>query len=171
MKRLFFALWPDQSIRKRCISVMEQLKIYGRPVDPNNLHVTLLFLGATDPEQEQVLSKAASKTSLTPITLVFDQISYWKKPAICCLSSREVDRAAILLAEQLRDTAVAIGMEVDLRLFKPHITLLRKSRSIPVLTIRPIVWQTNRFCLVESSATQSGVSYRVIESWQSTATE
>lgn len=171
MKRLFFALWPDAALRQLCVTEMPKLKAYGKPVLPANIHVTLLFLGATDTDRQRALSEFASTITIEPMTLAFDKLSYWKKPAVYCLTSTSGNAAVSELAGQLSRAAASLGMEVDNRPFKPHVTLLRKARFSPVhdRIPQPIVWTADNFCLVESCSTPSGVEYRVIRRWQAAA--
>ncbi len=166
LKRLFFALWPDADTRQRCVAVTRQLEGYGRAVAANNIHVTLLFLGQTDSDQQQSLSQRAAKIAVEPMNLSFDRLSYWPKPAVCCLTSRVFDPSVLHLVEQLRHAAQTIGMPVEQRVYQPHVTLLRKSRpttALPVIT--PIRWQAERFCLVESCSLPGGVEYRLVARW------
>ncbi len=171
MKRLFFALWPDEVARQLCVDEMRKLKAYGKPVAPTNIHVTLLFLGATDAERQRELSEFASTITIKPMTLAFDKLSYWKKPAVCCLTSSSGDAAVSALVEQLSRAAASLGIEVDNRPFKPHVTLLRKALFSPLLDqiLEPIVWNADDFCLAESRSTPPGVEYRVIKRWQAAA--
>lgn len=172
MKRLFFALWPDAAARQLCVTEARKLKAYGKPVLPANIHVTLVFLGATDAERQKALAEFASTITIEPMALAFDKLSYWSKPAVYCLTSSCGNPAVSVLAEQLKRAAARSGMDVDNRRFKPHVTLLRKARFSPLLDQlpQPIVWTADDFCLVESCSTPSGVEYRVIERWQAAAT-
>ena len=48
-KRLFLALWPDDDVRNQLSAVLKSaghpILSGGTPVKPENLHMTLLFLG------------------------------------------------------------------------------------------------------------------------------
>lgn len=171
MKRLFFALWPDIAVRQLCVTEMRKLKAYGKPVLPANIHVTLLFLGATDAERQRALSEFASTIMIEPMVLAFDKLSYWKRPAVYCLTSSRGNTAVLALVERLSQAAANLGMDVDSRPFKPHVTLLRKARFSPLIDKipQPIVWAADSFCLVESCSMPSGVEYRVIKRWQAAA--
>ena len=57
-KRLFFALWPDETTRSGLAKAARQWT--RRPVPADNLHMTLQFLGACDAEQEACYIEAAS---------------------------------------------------------------------------------------------------------------
>ncbi len=167
MKRLFFALWPDETTRQKCSDVIDKLSGLGlRPVAAKNLHVTLLFLGNIDADQEAAVTAAADTLSVpSAMSVTFDALSYWKKPAIYCLTGRRFDQSIAELAEQLAAIAFQYGIKVDERPFKAHITLARKAR-IPIdIEFKPIVWRSDAFCLVESCSNKDGVEYRVIKRW------
>jgi 2'-5' RNA ligase len=165
MKRLFFALWPDQAIRTQCCRVMDKLPATElRPVVASNLHVTLLFLGSVNAEQEAAIVAEAACLPVLPMRLTFNGMSYWKKPGILCLTSDDFDRQVVVLSEQLGAIAVRNGIRIDERRFCPHITLARKVKQAYDLEFEPIVWQAEDFCLVESCSLPDGVEYRVIYS-------
>jgi 2'-5' RNA ligase len=51
--RLFFALWPDDAVRARLTGVVDSLRrtVSGKWVKPDNLHITLAFLGDIESER------------------------------------------------------------------------------------------------------------------------
>lgn len=171
MKRLFFALWPDQMLRNRCATLQRSLpKLEScRPVDPGNFHVTLVFLGGIEPELESALVHAAGGIEFESVEIVFDRISFWRKPGIVCLTSSDPDLKATALADHLSSIAASFGHPVDERPFKPHVTLVKKVRQDVRAEIEPIVWRADAFCLVESCSVTGGVEYRVIRRWPSVA--
>jgi len=166
MKRLFFALWPDDAIRRQCCLIIEKIGVATvRPVEPNNLHATLLFLGNIDAEQEIAITAAAATVSVSSMALRFDRLSYWRKPGILCLTSQHVDPEAASLARQLAEIATQYGVTIDERPFRPHVTLARKAKAPVVAEFEPIVWISEAFCLVESCSAAEGVAYRVVKRW------
>lgn len=167
MKRLFFAFWPDDATRRQCRDVANRLSGEGlRPVASTNLHVTLLFLGNIDAGQETGISAAADTLSVPPVMeLTFDRLSFWKKPAIYCLTGHRFDSEIAVLLEQLAGIATQYGVTVDERPFKPHITLARKAKAPVEVEFQPIIWRAEALCLVESCSTTDGVEYRVIKRW------
>ncbi len=64
------------------------------------------------------------------------------------------------------DAAVAsCGIQTDKRPYLPHITLARHAGHLPDITIKPIVWRAESFCLVESCSEPDGVQYKVMQRW------
>ena len=162
MKRLFFALWPDESARQQCRKITRAVHGYGRSVSPNNLHVTL---GSVDQAKEEAMIAAADKVVVEPMTLTFNQLHLWKRPGVVCLGTGHSDPALSDLVSELTSAAVQNEISVDSRPYKPHVTLLRKAKSLPEIRFKPLVWRIDDFCLVESCSTRNGVEYKVIQRW------
>jgi 2'-5' RNA ligase len=168
MKRMFFALWPDQNTRKQCCEVIAKIsETEMRPVAADNLHVTLLFLGNISSEQEQAMIDTASLLKMPELMLTFDQISYWRKPAVLCLTASHFDQKITAVSQELALMAKQNLIEIDERPFQPHVTLARKVKCAIRLEFTAINWQARDFCLVESCSLAKGVEYRVIKRWQS----
>jgi 2'-5' RNA ligase len=166
-KRLFFALWPDEFTRQRCLSVIQAIDMpQTRAVKAINLHVTLLFLGKVDREKEQILREEASKLYAPELTLSFVKLSFWKKPGILCLSSNTNNRDLIKLVEELGRIAKKLAIPIEDRPYKPHVTLIREAKILTVTEFEPIIWRSNSFCLVESSVNDHQINYNVLERWQ-----
>ncbi len=165
MKRLFFALWPDESTRQKCRKIVRSLHGHGRPVAVTNLHATLVFLGNVNEAQQTAMTEAAAQIVVPPMMLAFNRLAFWKRPAVVCLITEQVDLSLLCLVDQLTAAALKNGIVVDQRPYRPHVTLLRKSKALPELEIKPIDWPVDSFCLVESCSTPNGVEYGVIARW------
>lgn len=165
MKRLFFALWPDDATRKRCGRMVHSVRDFGRPVALSNIHVTLVFLGNVDEAQQAAMQQAAAKIECEPLVLNFKRLAYWKKPAVLCLTAECKDSPVLDLVSQLTEIAIQNAIAVDQRPYRAHVTLLRKAKSLPEMQFELIAWQAREFCLVESRAMPYGVEYRVLERW------
>lgn len=166
MKRLFFALWPDETVRQRCARMAKSIsRPDDKPVRPDNLHMTLVFLGNIDAMTETLFIQAASVIAAPVMTITFDRVSYWRKPRVVCLTGRSGDTGLDSLVSELTAISRTLGIPVDDRPFTPHITLIRKARALKTIEFEPIVWQADAFCLVESCSGPDGVEYRVIRQW------
>ncbi len=165
MKRLFFALWPNDLTRAACARLTQNVAYAGRPVVAANLHVTVLFLGQVDSARQQAMTDAANQITPAAMHLCLDHLAFWKKPAIVCLRSRETDAHLVKLVEQLSLAAEQNGLILEQRHYLPHMTLLRKATTLPPLQFQPVVWRSCGFCLVESCSTPHGVEYRVLQRW------
>jgi len=166
MKRLFFALWPDDETRKRIDQFNQSIKARGlKKVKRNNLHATLVFLGNIDAETQVLISENVQNIRTQSFILNFDQLDYWRKPRILCLTASQHDPKLLALAETIRNAAEVCGIKTEERPYKPHITLARKAVGNVEIEIKPITWRVRSFCLVESCSTPDGVHYQVLKSW------
>ena len=166
MKRLFFALWPDEPTCQQCVEIQNLLlNLSCKPVAMHNLHVTLVFLGNVDAAKEMALLEAATTISARQIQIIFDQLSFWNKPKVLCLTSQVIDSELSNLVKELTNVAKNLAIAVDERLYTPHVTLARKANQTVNLTFEPIIWRANQFCLVESCSTITGVEYRICQTW------
>lgn len=168
-KRLFFALWPDEASRQQCGHLISALRTprRGKAVAADNLHVTLVFLGNVDAQQQQRLCQLAAQLKPAPMALNFDRLTFWRQPRIVCLTSSVEDPATNRLARELADIAVACGIEIDRRPYRPHVTLFRKLDQPLNTDFASIHWQNKDFCLVESISAETGVRYEVLQRWPS----
>lgn len=166
MKRLFFALWPDQSTRSVCLKAQQALMIDdAKPVAADNFHVTLLFLGSVNDSQQTMIERAASQLSIGDVHLYFDKPVFWKKPAVGCLVASQFNHQLAQIAEHLRNIAITQDITIDQRPFTPHVTLFRKLKTPIKQRFDGCDWHSTGFCLVESCTNKQGVEYRVIRQW------
>ncbi|MFA6053376.1 MAG: RNA 2',3'-cyclic phosphodiesterase [Methylobacter sp.] len=167
MSKLFFALWPDDQTRQELVQLSQAIQAAGiKPVHPQNLHVTLVFLGNVDLAAELLVKQGVEAISAEPFVLMFDQISYWSRPKILCLTCQQPAKASVTTLVAALDAAVSsCGIQTDKRPYLPHITLARHAGHLPDITIKPIVWRAESFCLVESCSEPDGVHYKVMQRW------
>lgn len=164
--RLFFALWPDANTRQELIQLSQSLAFNEfKWVPAYNLHVTLVFMGHIDTDATNLIKQSVENITAQPFTLTFDNLSYWSKPKILCLTCRQTSPDAIMLAATLESVVANCGLHTELRPYIPHITLARQARYLPEVTIDPLAWRAEAFCLIESCSKPDGVYYKVIQQW------
>ncbi len=75
-QRLFFALWPEPALQQHLAMTAAALlpRDAGRRVRAENLHCTLVFLGAVEAAQRLCLEDAASLVRAEPFTLTLDRL-------------------------------------------------------------------------------------------------
>jgi len=169
MKRLFFALWPENIIRQQCLDIGKAvLTEPARLVRPAYIHVTLLFLGNIDTGKEESFKQALATVQVSCMSLCFNRLSFWKKPGILCLTTPNNYPEVETLVGMLSKLAEELGIQTDERPFKPHITLVKKATKLTPLEFDPINWHSSSFCLVESVNCPNGIEYRIVEEWGGT---
>jgi RNA 2',3'-cyclic 3'-phosphodiesterase len=165
--RLFFAVWPDAEMRARIAQSLSLLALpKGSSVAIENLHITLVFLGALDPRQQRLAEVVAKRVRMPVFDLVLDTFGYWARARVAWLGIKNVPPDLIRLEGDLRQGLQAAGLLVDPRPYNPHLTIIRNLRRIPKpLTVVPLAWSVRDFFLVASRSTASGVRYEVLRSW------
>jgi len=168
MPRLFFALWPDPDTRAALVEVQRGVRgAGGRAVPPDNLHITLLFVGAADEAMSRRLEAAAGAVGGQAFHLRFDRLGWWSGARVTWLAPSRLPEPLIALAARLRRAAMDLGVTVDARPFSPHLTLYRRCRRAPrdAQPVAAVDWQPDGFCLVASETRAEGARYDVLRHW------
>lgn len=167
MRRLFTALWPNKATRKRVHDIAASLHLSQRQqVKADNLHVTLVFIGAVEDELLPEITQQLAKITAPSFALEFDELSYWRKPRILCLTCSQPPSAAAQLAADIATPLAALGISLDTRPYVPHITLARHVAAAPQSAFEPLLWHARGFTLVESLSTRTGIVYQPLQSWR-----
>ena len=132
---------------------------------PQNLHVTLVFLGRVDAAAESLIKRSVTNISANPFILTFDQLSFWSTPKVLCLTCSQIAEEVELLVAGLNREVASCGLQPETRPYIPHITLARHAHNLPDINFEPIVWRAGSFCLVESCSEPGGVFYKVRQEW------
>lgn len=166
--RLFFALWPDEPLRSALAGRVESLVPpgLGRPQRPDQLHLTLEFLGAVPAARLQAARDAAAAVRSEPFELVLDAVEYWRRPRVLCLVAREIPPSLVQLVHSLRAQLESRGFEPECRPYRAHLTLARKCGQTPGLAaVEPLRWPATEFALVESVTERAGSIYLPLQAW------
>ena len=167
--RLFFALWPDDEVRARLERRSRELHALwgGRPTRPENLHVTLAFLGKVDEARVAEVERAAGEVAPRAVSLVLDQPGYWKHNRIAWAGASVVPPTLEALVSELRGALAKSRIDFDAKPFASHVTLLRgarEPRAMPALA--PVEWRLAGFALVQSVTLPRGSRYEIRKSWK-----
>lgn len=166
-QRLFFALWPDDDIRQGLMRVGSRLPRHdGRPPHPEDLHITLVFLGSVAPEQYPCVLDAAGQIHASSFELWIDRVGYWKRPRILWCSPAETPVALLELVSALQQALMSCGFQPEKRRYSPHITLARKARPVAAYRLsQPLLWRVGSLALVASHSGAEPPRYQVIKKW------
>lgn len=163
-RRLFFALWPDDETRRQLAQAAHQWARH--PVANANLHMTLLFLGGCNDEQQQCYIEAASKVACEQFELELDYLGGWRRAGIQWLGTSHPPKPLDDLVEALTAALEPCGYRPEKRRFVPHITLSRKVKNPRIQAgLTPLRWTIGEFVLAESLPVERGVRYTVRERW------
>ncbi len=165
-RRLFLALWPEAPEREWLSRVVHSIA-GGRKVHPDKVHLTLIFLGATTDERLLCYRRALQDIVVPALTLRLDRLAYWNRSSILWLGVSRTPPELIALVQELNRRLETCGFAPERRPFQAHITLARDYPGpAPTLQLpEPWCWRVDRIALVESSQTEKGVLYAVLERW------
>lgn len=165
VSRLFFALWPDEATRDAIVRAVLPLqgRIQGRWVARQNLHITLIFLGAVPSEKVAELELLLGRLGDPRGELILDRLEFWRRSRVLCLGASAPPSELLDLVVRLRDELTRAGYRLEQRPFRAHATLARKvvlewsTKPLPT----PVVWSWDGVVLVESKLTPQGPVYDV----------
>lgn len=172
-QRLFFALWPDASLRHTLYKVTRPAirASGGKPVPAENFHITLAFLGQLDAEAASRAEAAAAAASGERFELILDRIGFWPDTHVVWFGPSKIPAAGTGFAAALRRELRARGIEVDIRPFMPHLSLARKlAKPGDFGAPRVVHWPVREFVLVHSITGRRASEYHVIAAWPLRAT-
>jgi 2'-5' RNA ligase len=170
-RRVFFALWPDDSLRAAFARATHEVAgtSGGRPVPARNLHVTLVFLGSVAedrlPGLEALAARVAGTNVASPSELIFNRVEYWKRPRVLVATASPSAGVVVAgaLAAKLFEAASSAGLAPPISTFRPHVTLARKVPGpIAAVDIDPLPWVFTRFALARSQRGPDGAEYSVM---------
>ncbi|TNG02963.1 MAG: RNA 2',3'-cyclic phosphodiesterase [Gammaproteobacteria bacterium] len=168
-RRVFFALWPDDGVRKHLDAIAQSNRPEkSRPIRRGNLHATLNFLGNLPEERIPDLLEAASGVRGRHCVLELTKLEVWRRSAVLALCPDTVPDVLVQLHAKLDHRLIEAGFETESRKYRPHVTLARKARvkMDPVYLDTPLKWVVDEFVLVESVSISDGVRYDVLERWE-----
>jgi 2'-5' RNA ligase len=167
--RLFFALWPDDGVRAQLARWSRELHALcgGRSTRPENLHVTLAFLGGVEDARVAEVERAAGEVAPKAVSLVLDRPGYWKHNRIAWAGASVVPPDLDALVSELRGALVKSQIRFDAKSFISHVTLLRDAREPAMMpAFGPIEWRLDGFSLVQSVTLPRGSRYEIRRFWK-----
>ena len=152
-----------------------------RFVDPTQAHLTLFFLGDTDPDRviaiEDALERAVDDAGVDPFELRVGGFGVFPSPeyiSVVWVGVRDGGGAAetTRLHDAVSEELTALGFEGDDHEFTPHVTLARVESATGAEAVRDALdatdpevgtFSVDEIRLVKSTLTASGPEYEVVE--------
>ncbi len=170
MKRRFVSIEPPHSITRRLAELDPQLRGV-RWLEPEQMHLTLSFLGNVSIEIQQSLAKNLRVISWKSFFLPLIGLGAFPgkgRPNVIWIGIGTGHPHLFQLHKRVQEAAIASGLEPDLRSFHPHVTLAR-CRDVSAESVRPFLRShaafdagmihVESFCLNSSELSQSGSVY------------
>ena len=172
--RVFVGLAVDEAVKE----TLERLTLRLRAKDdglrwstPDQWHVTLVFLGEVDDEARGRLVQELSGLRQAELRLRMERLGVFERAGILH-AEVEVSAELLRLYEAVAAAVRRVGLEVEERPYRAHITLarsrnrdggktiarLRRSAEQQRLSVR---WEVGEFLLYESQLSPGGSRYVV----------
>lgn len=165
--RLFIAINFDEATKERMLAVQRRLREWGAGnfSVPENLHLTLAFLGEVATERIAAVRRAMDGVSVSPMELIFDHVGCFRRDGgdLWWIGLHENNVLTALqsdLAHRLADE----GFRLESRRFSPHITLAREVRlqaqpDRAALLGAPFTASADRISLMRSERVRGKIAY------------
>jgi 2'-5' RNA ligase len=179
--RLFVALEIPSAVRENLATLLKRLReISPQPrwVQPENIHLTLKFIGEVAPEKIDAIRAAlASVRSDSQVTTHFRGLGFFpneKRPRVFW-AGMEASPNLKILAADIDSATERLSIPREERPFSPHLTLARfQPPGLPQKLRNAIqgnvardfgALRTRQFHLIESKLKSSGAEYTTLESF------
>jgi len=179
--RLFVAIELTNEVREALVAFLEEMRGIApqtKWVRADNLHVTLKFLGSTEPTRLQAVQRElATIRSSEPVALDFHGLGFFpneKRPRVFWVGM-EASGNLKTLAQAIDHSMFKLGFELESRPFAPHLTLARfEPPGLPAklgAAVKENVARsfgslaTREFHLIESKLKPTGAEYTTLQSF------
>lgn len=166
--RYFIGIKLPDKITEELVRVQSLLQkealFTGKYVEPENLHITLVFLGPKSDDEITFITKELTKVRYPKFKATLQKVEATKHVMWVTLQAPEL----IGLYDKL---VTLIGHKED-RDYTGHITIARikkvddrqeLKKSVSSLTIEPLSWQVDSFSLFHAETRQTGPVYTSIK--------
>ena len=181
--RLFVALGISSEVRENLAALIQELRKMEpgnrtRWVKPENLHITLKFIGEVPAETGDAIRATLSEVrSSQPLELRFHGLGFFpgeKRPRVLWAGMEASSNLAPLAAE-IEARLDLLGIAPEKRQFSPHLTLARfEPPGISEQLRRPVkergsrefgTLRTREFYLMQSKLKPTGAEYTCLEAF------
>lgn len=178
-KRCFIAIRLPLEATLKLHNLIQTLKQqdpsrFIKYVRPENIHVTLHFLGYRTDQEIQMIDTMlkAEAERVRPFTLSLGGISEFpdrKSPKILFIEGRSELNMAQHLQKNIGEKLESIGVAIDRRPWVCHLTIARIGKPIMVSIMEgdyfSFSFQVSDICLMESILRREGAEYRLIAAY------
>ena len=160
--RLFVAVRLDPGFVRTLTGIQEKMKaagVRGNYSKPENLHITLAFIGEYDDPKKAL--DAVKSVKITPFEIALSGIGSFGSLWWVGLSG---SAPLYECAKNVRAALDAAGIPFDRKKFSPHITLIRQpdKATYPKITVPDTKMTVGRISLMRSDRGPNGMIYTEI---------
>ena len=178
-KRLFVAVDMPQTIIDEVIKIQRELQrkqlFEGHYTTPDNMHMTLKFLGEVDATVASTIGQALRSISLTSFQAKLGLLDvFYSGRRIKIIFVRVIAPEFAQLAAQLDDALADMFASED-RAFVSHLTVARVKQvpdnhvlltELNAIAVQPLEFMVTEFVLKESVLVQEGAQHSIVERYQ-----
>jgi RNA 2',3'-cyclic 3'-phosphodiesterase len=184
--RLFVALEIPEAVRSNLTALIDELRTVDtrstknkpRWIRPENLHVTLKFIGHVAPERlDPIRSELADVRSTAAVTVRFHGLGFFpnaRRPRVLW-AGVEASPNLAAIAGDIDQRLSKLDIQGEQRAFTPHLTLARFEPPGVSPTLQVAIEKdktrdfgelhANAFHLIESKLKSSGAEYTTLQSF------
>ena len=165
--RLFIAINFNDDTKKGLITLCEELRSHcesGRFSAPENLHLTLAFLGECDKKQTSAVKAVMDEIKFEPFPITIECVGRFRRDGgdIFWVGVQESKPLAQLQSD-FADKLITAGFTLDKRKFNPHITLGREIiTNVAPWTVEPFGEIVTSIELMKSERINGKLTYSAI---------
>lgn len=175
--RLFIGIFLPEEIKKeveKIQKILQNLELFnGKFAEPENLHLTLKFLGEIKEEKLERIKKSLSEVGRESFSAKISKAGIFtpNRPRIVWLHLEKSER----LQKQIDEAMEKEGLKKEER-FMSHLTIARIKHITPISTKRLVEelkkislktkFEVKKFSLVKSVLTEKGPKYEIIKEFE-----
>ena len=165
--RLFIAINFNNDTRSRLLALRDELREQserGRYSLPENLHLTLVFLGECDGKQAASVKSVLDTVGFKPFDIAVDCIGRFKRyGGDIWWAGLQESKPLIALQADLTGKLIASGLTLEKRKYSPHVTLGRdvETDATP-RSIEPFGETVSNIDLMKSERIGGKLTYSII---------
>jgi len=165
--RLFVAINFNNETRSRLLALRDELRgesQRGNFSAPENLHLTLAFLGECDGKQTAAVKSVLNAVSFEPLDVTIDRVGRFKRDGgDIWWASGEPPEGLLTLQRDLTDKLITAEFAFECRKYSPHITLGREVvTDAKPWTIEPFGETLSTIDLMKSERINGKLTYTAI---------
>ncbi|HVC00926.1 MAG TPA: RNA 2',3'-cyclic phosphodiesterase [Steroidobacteraceae bacterium] len=168
-ERLFFAIWPSAAERAAMTAAAARLALDERSqcVGAEDYHMTVAFVGEVAAPRLEAVRRIGASAAGSRCRLHFDAYEYWPKPQVVVAAARTIPPSLERLWRELHARLAVLGLALEPKPLRPHVTLVRKMHDAPSLPEMAVcTWEALALCLVRSARSRTMPAYTVVEHWR-----
>lgn len=162
LNRLFLAIPPNELMRKMAIHAQKIPDLNSHDIrwtPPENLHLTLAFLGKITQKQYQDLLNQLTIVypTIEPFYLKFAGVNWFPNPneSHILVAEPQPNKALLEIAHITAECCKKAGISIDSRPYRPHVALAKAKTTLPHFSLKTIVCESTILIVDEIDLYQS----------------